>query len=340
MKLIDILKKYDIIFLSTIIFIYFYHYYIQTNLEKIFFKMYFGFETVKRPYFDYEHKIYSLKDYGMPSGHAEIGTIISCILYNYKYIPLWMCILVIIIISLQRIISIMHSTAQVTVGIICGLIYSYIYISNNLSLGSLGIVLFIGLILAVLTVYKIDKQIHEPIPDWVDKSMIPYIEKKQNVPYIYKIAPIYSNSLFRKRVFITWSELESYLDILIEKIKQTNIHFDCVVGIKTGGAIISDYISKKLNIPNYKVKISKNDDVYEGIDDNLEGKNIILIDELVSSDYTMKKTMDYLIFDKKVNIVYPCSVAVSKYDGLNKTDIKIEHVLPSGVLVWPWGYNN
>ena len=340
MKLIDLLKKYDIIFLSTLIIIYFYHYHIQNSLEKMFFKTYLGFQTIKRPSFDDSQNIYSLKDYGMPSGHVEIGVIISCILYNYKYIPLWLCILVIIIILLQRIISFRHTFTQVIVGIICGLIYSYIYISNNLSLGSLGIVFFIGLILVVLTIYKIDKQIHEPIPDWVDKSMIPYIEKKQNVPYIYKIAPIYSNSLFRKRVFITWPELESYLDILIEKIKQTNTHFDCVVGIQPGGAIISDYISKKLNIQNYKVKINKYDDVYEGINENLEGKNIILIDESVFSNHKMKKTMDYLIFDKKANIVYPCSVVVSKYNGLNNTDIQIEHVLSYRVLIWPWGYNN
>ena len=34
------------------------------------------------------------------------------------------------------------------------------------------------------------------------------------------------------------------LDIIIYKIQESGIKYDAVVGIKTGGAIISDYISK------------------------------------------------------------------------------------------------
>ena len=111
--------------------------------------------------------------------------------------------------------------------------------------------------------------------------------------------------------------------MLLKKINETNIKYDAVVGIKTGGAIISDYISKKLNIKNYKIKINdskyncnknklnysafsdfynkyfkegkKEYEICEKIYDNLENKNMILIDETVGSGVTMKTAIQYLL---------------------------------------------
>jgi phosphoribosylpyrophosphate synthetase len=154
------------------------------------------------------------------------------------------------------------------------------------------------------------------------------------------------------------------LDIIIDKIKASGIQYDAIVGIKTGGAIISDYISKKLGIKNYKIKVSRSEHncnkkpidtisnliqknllnnygkymICEDIDDNLNGKNIILIDEMVSSGTTMIETMNYLRNEKHVNIIYPTCISLSpkRY----KKDIYINYVLPNLVFVWPWGYDN
>ena len=54
---------------------------------------------------------------------------------------------------------------------------------------------------------------------------------------------------------MTNDELENYLDIIVERIRNSGKHYDAVVGIKTGGAIISDYVSLKLGLPNYKIKL-------------------------------------------------------------------------------------
>jgi hypothetical protein len=147
---------------------------VQNNIEKQFSLTYFGFDNVKRPLSD--SNMYTYRDLGMPSGHAEIATIISCILYYYKFISLWSCILLIFIFSLQRVIANRHTVFQVIVGIMCGLIYSYIYISNNLSLSSLGIVVLIGLLLFSSIIYKIEEKKENASNNLDnDKSIISYL---------------------------------------------------------------------------------------------------------------------------------------------------------------------
>jgi membrane-associated phospholipid phosphatase len=162
---------YYIIFFLVVIFTY---HLVQNNIEKQFSLTYFGFDNVKRPLSD--GNMYTFRDLGMPSGHAEIATIISCILYYYKFISLWLCILLIFIFSLQRVIANRHTVFQVIVGIMCGLIYSYIYISNNLSLLSLGIVLLIGLLLFSSIIYKIEEKKENASNNLDnDKSIVSYL---------------------------------------------------------------------------------------------------------------------------------------------------------------------
>ena len=135
---------YFVIFLFIVVI---YHNYIQNAIEKRFSLEYFGYDNVKRP----------LSGLGMPSGAVESATILFLLLFLYKYIPLWLCLLFIFIVSLQRIITQKHTIIQVIVGIVCGLIYTHIYKSHNLSILSFGIVILIGLLLTLLIYYKVKK---------------------------------------------------------------------------------------------------------------------------------------------------------------------------------------
>ena len=165
------LPTYYIIFFLIIVFTY---HLVQNNIEKQFSLTYFGFDNIKRPLSD--DNMYTFRDLGMPSGHAEIATIISCILYYYKFISLWLCILLIFIFSMQRVIANRHTVFQVIVGIICGLIYSYIYISNNLSLLSLGFVVLISLLLFSSIIYKIEEKKENASNNLDnDKSIVSYL---------------------------------------------------------------------------------------------------------------------------------------------------------------------
>jgi hypoxanthine phosphoribosyltransferase len=194
--------------------------------------------------------------------------------------------------------------------------------------------------------------------------MKPSINNKLNTPYYLKIASIYANAIDQGRTFISWSELETFLDIIINKIKDSEIQYDAIVGIKTGGAIISDYVSKKLGIKNYKIKLSREEyncdkkpihtiydffqrqvlnnngkySICQEIEEDLSGKNIILIDEMVYTGTTMLESIHYLKNKKHVNIIYPTCISLSK--NRYKKDIYINSIISNIVFVWPWGYDN
>ena len=133
-----------------------YHYDIQNNVEKQLCLEYFGYNNVKRPLSG--NIMFSSCDLGMPSGHAEAGTIMFLLLYYYGYISLPASIILIFIVSLQRVLKERHTIAQVIVGTILGVIYSYIYKSYNLSIFSFLIVLSITLLLTALIYYKINNK--------------------------------------------------------------------------------------------------------------------------------------------------------------------------------------
>ena len=337
-----------------------YHLLLQNGLEKILVETYFDYNDVKRPLHNcvFQKNGTQTKCIGMPSGHSEAITILALLLYLYKFISLPVCIALIIIFSVQRIVCNMHTFRQVIVGILLGCGYVSIYNMFHLSLYSFIIIFVIGFLLASLSIYKIDNEIHGPVPNWVDKNMLSSIEKKQNVSFYSKVGSIYVNALLQNKTFITWKQLEKSLDIIVDKIKLTGKQYHAVVGIKTGGAILSDYISKKLGIANYKIKLSRseyncdkkendvvNDIIQKGvfknygqyticepIHDNLAGKNIILVDELVSSGKTMLEAYNYLQNVKNANDVYPVSVALeNKYKG----NLHIENVINGWVLHRP-----
>jgi membrane-associated phospholipid phosphatase len=153
MKLIDEIKNNSILII-TILLITSYHYHIQRNLEAMFFKQYFEYDSVKRPLSKCKENLNnnSTLCIGMPSGHAETMTILTSLLYLYKFIPLWACVILIFAVSLQRIILNVHTIIQVVVGIIFGLCYVCIYKYFNLSIYSFLLVLCIGLLLKLLCI--------------------------------------------------------------------------------------------------------------------------------------------------------------------------------------------
>ena len=360
-------KLNKVIFVVCICIICVYHFCIQNGLEKIFFQTYFNFNDIKRPSENCNNLNYeALNCVGMPSGHAETATIFFVLLYLYKFIPLSISLFFIAFFSIQRIIANRHSILQVIIGIFFGFIYSQIYYLNNLSWVSFISVVLIGFILCNISIYKLDKIVNQPIPKWVDPIMFPNIKKKQNTPFYLKISTLYYNSIYQNITIIGWNALEKYLDIIVDKIRETNIKFDGVVGIKTGGAIISDYISNKLNIPNYKIKLLREEyncnkktihtfnDIFtkriiknfgkyticEKIPDSivLKNKNIILIDEFVSTGTTMMESINYLSSEKEVNYIYP--IAISLDTTRYNYNIDIQYIIPMEIYIWPWGYDN
>ena len=350
------------------------HYTILNGLEK----MLFSQSPIPKEYIlrpsehcanitnEYENKVICL---GMPSGHAEIITIISYILYKYKYVSLIFLIVSILVVCIQRIVTKRHTIIQVIIGSIIGVLYGELYFKTKLSAYSIFITILFIILISTCLLFLIDSRIkNTKIPDWVDKKMYKRIKEKQNINIITKLGSIIIPSYDQEHsLFINWDLLEKHLDNIVNKIKGTNIRYDGVVGIKTGGAIISDYISNKLNIPNYKIKVSTVDNncnktdfksiktstemyklnihkefmMCETINENLSNKNIILIDETVASGGTIKKSIDYLIDDKKVNEIFACCI-YNTYNFNDHRNIKIHSQQKPGFMcfILPWGYDN
>ena len=105
-----------------------------------------------------------------------------------------------------------------------------------------------------------------------------------------------------------------------------------MIGVKTGGAIITSYLASKLKIPYFFIKpenkafLTKKEDTSQlnkvlvflnktnSIDDfkmretiniDIAEKNVLLVDELCMSGFTFQKCIDYLYKDKKAGKVYP-----------------------------------
>lgn len=90
---------------------------------------------------------------GMPSGHAELITILSVFLVIKKIIPIEIAIILIIIVCLQRIIFKMHTPLQILIGIIFGLCFSWIYFITGYSWKSLLFTISVILLLILLIFY-------------------------------------------------------------------------------------------------------------------------------------------------------------------------------------------
>ena len=293
---------------------------------------------------------------GMPSAHVEIATILGVYLYSTKYISFFWCIALILVTCFQRILSKNHTLLQTFVGLLFGGAYFYLY---TLTSHKIFLSVFFVFLYSSILIVKLNHLLSEKIPDWVDKKMFASMDKKKKVSYYYKVLSLLIGCVKRDfTLFMSWKELEYYLDIILDKIKKTGIQFDSVVGIKTGGAILSDYLSYKLGIKNYKIKVSEK--VYqcnkrpkdsieyyvnkhvlkqssdymvcEGIEDDIAGKNVILIDESVDTGVTMNKCIEYLT-SKQANI-YPTTIysSIDSLNGLLKNE--------NQPIVWPWGYDN
>jgi hypoxanthine phosphoribosyltransferase len=342
------------------------HFILLNPLIKNIYYEYFGLD--KRPLNKCKNDI-TFKCYGMPSGHVESATIFSLLLLNKQFINKFFAILIIIVFGLQRIYYKMHTIKQIIIGLFFGLIYSLIYI--NLLPNIKYVILFIILLILYynhLLINIIDFNLNKKLPSWVDKSLIPLIEKKKNVAYYRKFIEIFfctNLGLYNNtKLFCTWELLEKYMDNLINKIKKKKIKFDCIIGIKTGGAIICKYIAKKLNIKYYFIKVSKTkyncnkkqfntltdiiDNhiikkkskyiVCEPIINNLKNQNLLVIDELISSGNTMKTVIDYLYIEKKVNSIYP--LIISRATIGKRYTYPINLATKSNYIIWPWGYDN
>ena len=82
--------------------------------------------------------------------------------------------------------------------------------------------------------------------------------------------------------------------------------------------------------------------VVEGIDNDISGKNILLLDETIESGQSMMFAKDYLIKEKHVANVTLATVNINNKNIKSMIDIDsiIYYSKTENVTVFPWGYDN
>jgi hypoxanthine phosphoribosyltransferase len=238
------------------------------------------------------------------------------------------------------------------------------YIYSAILFAVFLIIIFFSYVYSLLQLIETEIQNR---PSWIDISLEETMQKKQNVSLLFKIlhvlfgvlVPFYDSNT---KLFCDWKQLETHLDDIVRRLNEKGIKVDHVVGIKSGGAIISKYVADKLNVEYSYVKVSnkeykcnkKEEDfikeapsrwmnkkreymVCEPIEEDLKGQNVLILDEQISSGVTMKTVIDYVKNEKKAKLVYPAVIA-------NCTKKKYDYeILYNSVIrysVWPWGYDN
>lgn len=339
-----------------IIFIVIIHYVFTNIYEKALFQLQFNnSQKTQRPQLSCEKKT-QLNCQGMPSGHAEIVTIVSILLYKYYLLNPFILSIIIVIVSLQRIIYKKHTVFQILIGLIFGTIYGLIYNDKLI----IYICWIFPLIYVLIIVSILENKLREKTPSWIKPDLYSILAKKiDNISLFDKMKCVLILSIASDySLYCSWNELEKHLDKLILMLGNTS-NYDIVIGIKSGGAIISNYISMKLNLPNYYMKIAMtcektfNESVYEflgkyifknkikkylvceNVPVDVTNKNILLVDESVGSGNTIKTCKKYLLEKGAKNVTLACieNMGISNIDEL---------IIASNdhYIVWPWGYDN
>jgi hypoxanthine phosphoribosyltransferase len=102
--------------------------------------------------------------------------------------------------------------------------------------------------------------------------------------------------------YISWEEYGALADRLSRKILETEADFDLVVGIARGGIplamVLADKLGVKLDIVNVKsytgINMRKKPTIVSTLTENISGKKILIVDDLVDNGDTMETVVEYL----------------------------------------------
>ena len=95
--------------------------------------------------------------------------------------------------------------------------------------------------------------------------------------------------------YVSWSEYGNLSEALAEKVRAHGKHYDLVVGIARGGIpvamVVSDHLNVKIDFVNVKSynEIGKRTapKILSTLTEGIEGKDILLVDDLVDQGDTM-----------------------------------------------------
>lgn len=331
------------------------HYVFTNGYEKAIIQQVISDNIIKRPRESCTVSS-ALQCQGMPSGHVECVVIGMLLLSTAFPLSKALIVMVVVAVALQRVIFKWHTVLQTLVGGAFGALYAATYISSPM----LYFFWLFPVVYVMVLVSIIERKLHrDPIPQWLSRDLYSIIwRKRDNISFLAKMIFLSVVSIHQTYTpYIGWSALEGFLDHIVEKFKNEKI--DVVIGIKSGGAIISDYISYKLGIPNDYIKLASRCDKWSGysikefliktvgkqrlkygvcedLTIDITGKRVLLVDEVIGSGQTMQASQAHLL-EKGASQVFLATVECC----LNQSEFPGFIAAPNQhFTVWPWGYDN
>lgn len=247
-----------------------------------------------------------------------------------------------LLMCLQRLIHGRHTMKQLIVGLVLGSIAGSCVFYLSKKMGTKTV--FYGLLFSsvfVILIYLIEIiQIQnrfynyikkEPVPSWMDSHLVPILEKKKEKRSSFGSYLLFSTipEIDTSNIY-TWKILENMMDEFLEKdFREYNP--ELIIGIKTGGVFIANYLSYKSGVEYASIRVSHYPDtsligklkhhavkepVLSEIPPNftemISGKRVLIVDDIVGSGATIRVAKDkikeegarmirtYTVFTKKV----------------------------------------
>lgn len=145
-----------------------------------------------------------------------------------------------------------------------------------------------------------------------------------------------------KYLRVSWEKLEELVEDLAEEI-MSKYEFDILVGILRGGMIVAHLLSDILGVDEiYPVGCSSYIDIYQRsqvriyhplIIDNLEGKKVLIVDDVADSGETLKKIVEKVISPKSPKDFRTATLHIKPW-SIFKPDYYVEKV--DAWIVYPW----
>ena len=142
---------------------------------------------------------------------------------------------------------------------------------------------------------------------------------------------------------LSWEDIENTTDKLADKIKAANFKPDYIIGITTGGLIPLYFMAKKLDDIDNILTVSATSYDKDKKEDlkvlylpeiNLEGKKILLVDEIAETGDTLRKISELIKDRYRVSELKTATLGVNTDKCNFYPDFYI--IEEKGWVVFPW----
>lgn len=199
------------------------------------------------------------------------------------------------------------------------------------------------------------------VPDWFNPELVPLLKKKIErsnikdseraldwmIRQVLKSLPSKLTGVKAKKKF-TWNDIEGIIE---DGCNAMEYEPDIVIGIKSGGAFIADYVAKCLNIPTIDymhishysdnsrsvvkstlTSLNKKAIIKEGPKVEVKSKKVLLVDDQTATGSTLDVGVAYMKEEKVKEVKTFC--LYSKDGDIPNLDFYKE----KGVMLYtPWG---